>query len=166
MLEELIEDNFPYRQVIPTILSTERPDRTAANIMEGRVAIIVDGSPIVIIVPVTINALMHSSEDASLKWQYTTGLRFIRFVAFATAVLLPGFYLALTTFHHEMLPTDLLIAIAKAKENVPFPTIVEVLLMELGFELIREAGVRIPGIIGNTLGIIGALILGRLRSRP
>ncbi|HHV64114.1 MAG TPA: spore germination protein [Peptococcaceae bacterium] len=158
MLEELIEDN-PY-SIVPTILTTERPDRAAANIMEGRVAIIVDGSPIALIVPVTINALMHSSEDAGLKWYYTTGLRFIRFVAFATAVLLPGFYLALTTFNHEMIPTDLLIAIAKAKENVPFPTIVEVLLMELGFELIREAGVRIPGIIGNTLGIIGALILG------
>ncbi|MGI6451003.1 MAG: spore germination protein [Desulfitobacteriia bacterium] len=158
MLEELIEDN-PYT-IIPTVLSTERPDRTAAGIMEGRVAIIVDGTPIVMIVPATINTLMHSSEDAALKWHYTTGLRFIRFVAFATAVLLPGFYLALTTYHHEMIPTDLLIAIAKAKENVPFPTIVEVLLMELGFELIREAGVRIPGIIGNTLGIIGALILG------
>lgn len=158
MLEELIEDN-PY-SVIPTILTTERPDRTASHIIEGRVAIIVDGNPLVIIVPVTINAMMHSPEDAALKWQYTNGLRIIRFVAFTIATLLPGFYLALTTFHHEMIPTDLLIAIAKAKENVPFPTLVEVLVMELGFELIREAGVRMPGIIGNTLGIIGALILG------
>jgi len=158
MLEELIEDN-PY-SLFPTILSTERPDRTAANILEGRVAIILDGTPIVMIVPVTLNALMHSSEDASLKWHNTTALRMVRFFAFAIAILLPGFYLALTTFHHEMIPTELLIAIAKAKENVPFPTIIEVLLMELGFELIREAGIRIPGIVGNTLGIIGALILG------
>lgn len=158
MLEELIEDNP--MSFIPTILSTERPDRTAANIMEGRFAIIIDGTPVIMIAPVTINALMHTSEDASLRWQYTTGLRLVRFVAFILAAVLPGFYLAATTFHHEMIPTDLLIAIAKAKENVPFPTIVEVLLMELGFELIREAGVRIPGIVGNTLGIIGALILG------
>lgn len=158
MLEELIEDN-PY-SIIPTVLNTERPDRVVANIVEGKVAILMDGAPIAIIVPVTINAMMHTSEDAALRWQHTTALRFIRFFAFAIATLLPGFYLALTTFHQEMIPTDLLIAIAKAKENVPFPTIVEVLVMELGFELIREAGVRIPGIIGNTLGIIGALILG------
>jgi len=158
MLEELIEDN-PF-SLFPTILSTERPDRTAANILEGRVAIILDGNPIVLIVPITLNALMHSAEDASLKWHNTTALRMVRFCAFAIAILLPGFYLALTTFHNEMIPTELLIAIARAKENVPFPTIIEVLLMELGFELIREAGIRIPGIVGNTLGIIGALILG------
>ncbi len=158
MLEQLIEDN-PYT-IVPTVLSTERPDRTASHIMEGRVAIIMDGTPFAMIVPITMNALMHSPEDAALKWQYTSGLRFIRFFAFLAASMLPGLYIALTTFHREMIPTDLLIAIAIAKENVPFPTLVEILLMELGFELIREAGIRIPGIIGNTLGIIGALILG------
>lgn len=158
MLEQFLEDN-PY-SLVPTILSTERPDRAASNIFEGKAAIIMDGSPFAIIVPVTLNEMMHSPEDAALKWQYTTGLRFVRFFAFAFAALLPGFYIALTTFHREMIPTDLLIAIARAKENVPFPTLIEVLIMELGFELIREAGVRIPGIIGNTLGIIGALILG------
>lgn len=158
MLEELIEDN-PY-SIIPTILNTERPDRTASHIVEGRVIIIMDGTPFALIVPVTMNALMHSPEDAALKWQYTTGLRFIRFIAFLAGSMLPGLYIAFTTFHREMIPTDLLIAIAKAKENVPFPTLVEILLMELGFELIREAGIRVPGIVGNTLGIIGALILG------
>ncbi|NLO97279.1 MAG: spore germination protein [Peptococcaceae bacterium] len=158
MLEQFIEDS-PY-SIIPTTLTTERPDRTASHIVEGKVAILMDGAPFAIIAPVTLNDIMHSPEDAALKWQYTTGLRFIRFFAFAFAALLPGMYLALTTFHREMIPTDLLIAIAKAKENVPFPTLVEVIFMELGFELIREAGIRIPGIIGNTLGIIGALILG------
>lgn len=158
MLEQLIEDN-PY-SIIPTILSTERPDRCAAHLVEGRVSIIVDGTPFAMIVPVTMHALMHSPEDASLKWQYATGLRMIRFIALLLAMMLPGLYIAMTTFHREMIPTDLLIAIAKAKENVPFPTLVEILLMEIGFELIREAGIRIPGIIGNTLGIIGALILG------
>ncbi|UWG96215.1 spore germination protein [Dehalobacter sp. DCM] len=158
MLEELIEDN-PLT-IIPTILSTERPDRTASHIVEGRVVILTDGAPFAMIVPVTMNEFMHSPEDAALKWQYTSALRFIRFFAFLAASMLPGLYIAMTTFHREMIPTDLLIAIAKAKENVPFPTLVEILLMELGFELIREAGIRIPGIIGNTLGIIGALILG------
>jgi spore germination protein KA len=88
-------------------------------------------------------------------------MRFIRVVALFISVLLPGLYVAITNFHREMIPTDLLIAIAQARENVPFPTIVEVLLMELSFELIREAGIRVPGIIGNTIGIIGALILGQ-----
>jgi spore germination protein KA len=109
----------------------------------------------------TLTSLLHSPEDHALKWQYSTAIRFIRLVAIGIATFLPGLYVALTNFHQEMIPTDLLIAIAKAKENVPFPTIVEVLLMEVSFELIREAGIRIPGIIGNTLGIIGALILGQ-----
>jgi len=158
MLEQFIEDS-PF-SIIPTTLSTERPDRAASHIFEGKAVIIMDGTPFAIIAPVTLNDMMHSPEDASIKWQYTTGLRLIRFLALVIATLLPALYIAITTFHREMIPTDLLIAIAKAKENVPFPTIVEVLLMELGFELIREAGIRIPGIIGNTLGIIGALILG------
>jgi len=159
MLEQLIEDT-PF-SIIPTVLVTERPDRTASHIAEGKLAIIVDGTPFSIVVPVTISSLFHSPEDSALRWQYGTMLRFVRIFAVFVASMLPGLYIALTTFHMEMIPTDLLIAIAKAKENVPFPTIVEVLLMEISFELIREAGIRIPGIIGNTLGIIGALILGQ-----
>jgi spore germination protein KA len=120
-----------------------------------------DGTPFALIVPVTIIDLLHTPEDSALRWQFGTFLRAIRLFAIFVSNLLPGLYVALTNFHREMLPTDLLIAIAKARENVPFPTIAEVLLMELSFELIREAGIRIPGIIGNTIGIIGALILGQ-----
>ncbi|HEX2927038.1 MAG TPA: spore germination protein [Ruminiclostridium sp.] len=159
ILEQYIEDS-PF-SLVPTILTTERPDRTAAHILEGRVAILVEGAPFAKIVPVTLPALMHSPEDAYMRWPYGTLIRAIRFIAAFIATLLPGLYVAITNFHQEMIPTELLIAIAKAKENVPFPTIVEVVLMELSFELIREAGIRIPGIIGNTLGIIGALILGQ-----
>lgn len=159
VLEQFIEDN-PY-SIFPTILSTERPDRAAAHIMEGKVAILAEGAPFAKIVPVTLLTLMHSPEDSYMRWPYGTLIRLIRFVAAFIATLLPGIYVAITNFHQEMIPTELLIAIAKAKENVPFPTIVEVVLMELSFELIREAGIRIPGIIGNTLGIIGALILGQ-----
>lgn len=158
-LEQFIDDN-PWA-LVPTILATERPDRTASHIMEGKVAIIAEGTPFALIVPVTLHSFFHSPEDANLHWQYATALRFIRVLATLIAILLPGIYVALTTYHHEMIPTDLLIAIAKARENVPFPSVVEILLMELSFELIREAGIRIPGIIGNTLGIIGALILGQ-----
>jgi spore germination protein KA len=159
IMEQFIEDS-PW-SIIPSILSTERPDRAASHILEGKVAILTDGTPFALIAPVTVADLLHTPEDTTLRWQYGTLLRLIRIFALFIATLLPGLYVALTTFHREMIPTDLLIAIAKARENVPFPTIIEVLLMEISFELIREAGIRIPGIIGNTIGIIGALILGQ-----
>ncbi len=159
ILEQFIEDS-PY-SLVPTIQTTERPDRAASYILEGKVAILMDGAPFAKIVPTTFFALMQSPEDAFMRWPYGSLLRISRYIAATIALLLPSMYVALTNFHHEMIPTELLIAIAKAKENVPFPTIVEVLLMEFSFELIREAGIRIPGIIGNTLGIIGALILGQ-----
>jgi len=159
MLEQLIEDNT--HSIIPTMLTTERPDRTASHLIEGRVALLVEGSPFSKIVPVTLYTLMHSTEDVNMRWPFGTFLRLVRLLGIFFATFLPAIYIAVTNFHQEMIPTDLLIAIAKAKENVPFPTIVEVLLMEVSFELIREAGIRIPGVIGNTLGIIGALILGQ-----
>jgi spore germination protein KA len=159
MLEQFIEDHP--MSIFPTVLSTERPDKTVSNILEGRVAILVEGTPFASIVPVTFASFMHTSDDALMRWQYGTFVRLIRAAALLFAILLPSFYVAITSFHQEMIPTELLISIAQAKENVPFPTLVEVILMEISFELIREAGIRIPGMIGNTLGIIGALILGQ-----
>lgn len=159
MTEQFIEDHP--MSIVPTLLSTERPDRAASHITEGKIAIIAEGTPFAIIAPVTFESLFHSPEDTTLRWQYGTFTRFVRVMAVAVATLLPGIYIALTNFHQEMIPTELLIAIAKARENVPFPTIMEILLMEASFELIREAGVRVPGIIGNTIGIIGALIIGQ-----
>lgn len=159
MLEQFIEDS-PF-SIIPTILTTERPDRAASHIVEGRIVIICEGTPFAKIVPINFISLLHSPEDAFMRFPYGTILRFVRLIGMFIATLLPSIYVAMTNFHQEMIPTDLLIAIVKAKENVPFPTIVEVILMEFSFELIREAGIRIPGIIGNTLGIIGALILGQ-----
>jgi spore germination protein KA len=159
MLTQFIEDDP--RMFVPQVLTTERPDRTASHLLEGRVAIISDGAPFATIVPVNIFALIHSPEDSYLRWQYGTFLRMIRLFALLIALLLPGIYIALFNFHMQMVPTDLLIAVARAREAVPFPVIVEVLLMEIAFELIREAGIRVPGVIGTTLGIIGALILGQ-----
>ncbi len=159
VLGQLIEDEA--WSLVPTMLTTERPDRTAYCIAEGRAAIIMEGSPFAIIVPVTLFSLLHSPEDFFLKWPFAILLRFIRLLSLFLAALLPALYIAITTFHREMIPTDLLISIIKAKENVPFPTVLEILLMEVSFELIREAGVRMPGIVGQTLGIIGALILGQ-----
>lgn len=159
ILEQFIEDSP--NSIIPTTLSTERPDRAVSHITDGRIAIILDNSPFAIIVPVTFFTLIRTTEDRAVKWQYGILLRLIRIFAVMTATLLPGLYIATTNFHIEMIPTSLLIAIAQSRENVPFPTVLEVVFMELAFELIREAGVRIPGIIGNTIGIVGALILGQ-----
>jgi spore germination protein KA len=159
MLSQLIEDS-PY-SIIPQILSTERPDRTASLIMAGKVAIIADGTPSANVVPITFYHMFHTSEDTEMKWQYGTFLRFIRMFGLLESVLLPGVYLALNMYRQELIPTELLSAIAESRERVPFPLIFELIAMELSFELIREAGLRVPGIIGNTLGIIGALILGQ-----
>lgn len=159
MLEEFIEDH-PYN-LNPTILATERPDRAASKIVEGKIAILVDGSPFILVVPSTMYEMLHTGEEMYSRWQYGTYIRYLRVVAFLLSFLLPGLYLSVVLFHHEMIPTELLLAIAGNREKVPFPSLVEVLLMELSFELIREAGLRIPGVMGSTIGIVGALILGQ-----
>lgn len=158
-LEQFIEDD-PLLPA-PQILATERPDRVCTMLSEGRVAIIMHGSPFALVMPITGNDMMFSAEDQFLRFPYSNLLRIIRILAILMSLLLPGTYLAITTYHHEMIPTDLLLAILSAREKVPFPSVVEVFLMEISFELIREAGIRIPGPIGPTLGIIGALILGQ-----
>ncbi|MBM7583147.1 spore germination protein KA [Caldicoprobacter guelmensis] len=159
MLEQLIEDN-PF-MLFPQVISTERPDRAASFIMEGQVVIVCEGSPFVIAVPVTFFHLLHSSEDTMLRWQYGAFIRLTRFIGVLVAALVPGLWMALVQFHSEMIPTPLLLSILKMREAVPFPVVVEVLTMEVAFELIREGGIRVPGLIGQTLGIIGALILGQ-----
>jgi len=158
-LEQFLEDS-PYLPA-PQMLLTERPDRVASYLSEGRVGIIVHGSPFAIVVPVTFFNLIHSPEDYYLRYPYATFLRLIRILGILFTLLLPSFYLAVTNYYHEMLPTDLLLAIASAKEKVPFPTVISIFIMEIAFELIREAGIRIPGPIGPTLSIVGALILGQ-----
>lgn len=159
VLEQLIEDKtfFPS----PQMISTERPDYVSEMLINGRVAIIVAGSPNVLVVPVTAYELFHSAEDEYLRFPYANLLRFIRIMASFIALLLPSIYIAITNFHQEMIPTDLLLAIEASREKVPFQSIIELVAMELSFELIREAGIRVPGPIGPTLSIVGALILGQ-----
>ena len=159
VLEQLIEDSTIFPS--PQILSTERPDYVSEMLSNGRVAIIVNGSPNVLVVPTTAFELMHAAEDSYIRYPYANLLRYIRMIALFLALLLPAIYLAITSYHQEMIPTDLLLAIEASREKVPFPSVVELVLMELSFELIREAGLRVPGPIGPTLGIIGALILGQ-----
>lgn len=145
----------------PIIQSTERPDKAASAILEGRVAIAVDNSPEVLIVPATFNTFFQASDDYYNQWSVATFARILRYVASILAIGLPGFYIAITSYHLEMIPTKLLLAIAQARSLVTFPVVLEVLLMELEFELLREAGIRLPGPLGNTIGIVGGLIVGQ-----
>ncbi len=159
MVEQLIEDHP--NSIYPGILSTERPDRTAAQLADGFVAILVDNSPFALIVPAQFPLFLQTAEDAYLRWYYSTFLRIIRTVGFFMSLYLPALYVAIANYHHEMIPTTLVLAIAGTRESVPLPVSAEAFLLESMFELIREAGVRIPSVIGPTIGIVGALILGQ-----
>lgn len=159
LLEQMIEDSSYHP--VPQTLSTERPDRVASNLMEGKVAVLVEGNPFVLVLPCTFFALMQAPEDAYVRWPFGSFVRAIRYLALFMALLLPAHYVAIVAYHQEFIPTDLLLVMTGAREKVPFPSIVEVLVMEVSFELIREAGIRIPGTVGTTLGIVGALILGQ-----
>jgi spore germination protein KA len=159
MLEQFIDDNP--NVMIPQTLSTERPDRIVHMLMEGHVAIFVGHSPYVLAVPVVFWTLMHSPEDAYLRVPFGSFLRCIRWIAVVFATFLPAVYVAVTNYHPEMIPTDLMLAIAGSREQVPFPVLLEVAMMEFAIELIREAGIRIPSVIGPTIGIVGALIIGQ-----
>ncbi|BBB90337.1 MAG TPA: spore germination protein [Methylomusa anaerophila] len=145
----------------PQALRTERPDRVAAALAEGRLAIMLDGSPFVLITPVSLFTLFHTGEDFSVYWVAASFSRVLRFLGAFLTLLMPALYIAISYFHEEALPTSLIIAIAGARERVPFPSILEIAMMEFSFELLREAGVRIPGMLGSTIGIVGAIILGQ-----
>lgn len=157
-LEQLIQDGSSYG--IPQVLSTERPDKCVKAVMQGRAVILVNGNPYALIIPSVLTDFLASPEDSNLNPLFANFLKFIRLLAFLITLLLPGMYIAVTNFHQELFPTELLFSILVARENVPFPIIFELLLMEVSFELIREGGLRTPSAIGSTLGIVGALILG------
>lgn len=146
---------------IPETMSTERPDKACEFLLQGRVVIIVNGSPCAIILPATLIDFMTSPEDANLKTNFANFLRVLRFIGGFLTLMLPGLYIAVTSFHQEILPTELLFSILASRENVPFPIIFEILIMEISFELIREAGLRVPSPVGPTIGIVGALVLGQ-----
>ena len=158
-LEQLIQDNDSYN--LPQMVSTERPDRTANLLYEGRVAIIVNGGPYVLIAPGILSDFIVSPEDLNLKHQYSNFIRILRVFAALFSMLLPGIYMAISSFHQELIPTELLYAIIATRESVPFPIVFEILVMEFSFELIREASLRVPSPIGQTIGIVGALVLGQ-----
>ena len=145
----------------PVYQTTERPDRAAQAILEGRVVLLTDNSPEALIFPATLNSLFQTADDYYRNERIVTFLRLIRYVAAFLALALPGLYVAAATFHPQLLPGNLIRSMAEARSGVPFPTAAEVLLMELSFELLREAGLRMPGPAGNTIGIVGGLIVGQ-----
>ncbi len=158
-LAQLLEDR-PFA-LLPQILLTERPDRAAAFLMEGLVVLLCDNSPHALVVPATLAAFLHSSEDLSLRWQYGLFNRLVRLFGILVALLLPAVYNALLLFHQELLPAELLTSLLEGHAMVPFSVTMELLLMEFTFNLINEASLRMPGYMGSTLGIIGALVLGQ-----
>jgi spore germination protein KA len=158
-IEQFIEDS-PY-SVFPTISNSEKPDKVAAKILEGRAAILVDGTPFVLVVPMVFIESFQSVEDYYARPFLASVIRVIRFLAYIISTLGPAIYVALTVFHQELIPTQLLISIAEGRERVPFPAILEAFLMLFAFDLLREAGVRLPKSVGQTVGIVGALVLGQ-----
>ncbi len=159
VMEQLAEDSWisPF----PQFQSTRRPDRAAMDVLNGKIVVLVDNSPVALLLPADVNSFMKTTDDYYNRFYMASFARVIRYVAAFFALTLPGLYLAVTNFHTQILPTPLLLSFSQARVGVPFPAALEVLLMELSFELIREAGVRLPGTMGNTIGIVGGLIIGQ-----
>ncbi|MFS0873610.1 spore germination protein [Paenibacillus xylanilyticus] len=157
-VEQLIEDNelSPFQQV----QNTERPDRVMSGLLEGRVAIMLDGTPFALIVPATFSMLLQSPEDYYDRWIPGTFLRMLRFLAAMLALLAPALYISFISFHPGLIPTKLALTIIETRKGVPFPSIIEALIMETAIEILREAGIRLPKPIGPAMGIVGGLIIG------
>ncbi len=157
-IEQWIEDSF--LSPFPQVINTERPDKAATAIMQGKVVILLDGTPFVLIMPATLDNALQSPEDYYERWTIGTLVRMLRYTAAFIAVFLPALYIALVTFHQEMIPSNLAFSIAATREGVPFPAFIEALLMVGTMELLREAGARLPRTIGQTIGIVGGLVIG------
>lgn len=157
-IEEFIEDQ-PF-SLFPTIGNSEKPDKVASKILEGRVAIFCDGTPFVLTVPFLFIEGLHASEDYYSKPYYASFIRLLRLFALFITLTLPGFYVALTAFHVKVIPFELLLSVAAASEGIPFSPFVEALIMIIIFELLREAGVRMPRPVGQAVSIVGALVIG------
>lgn len=156
--EYIIDKKFT---VFPLVLNTERTDKFCHNILEGRVGLLIDGLPTAYIIPAYLNMFFQAPEDYAQNYFISSFLRSIRFVNTLITLLLPAFYISITTFHQEMIPTVLAISIIRSKEEVPFPTSTSIIFMLLAFEVLVEAGFRLPRTIGQTISIIGALVVGQ-----
>lgn len=158
-IEELIDD-APYSPFV-TSQSTERPDKVAASLLEGRAAVFVDNSPFAIIIPATFWQFIQASDDYYSRYYVGSFFRLVRLAAFMISLTLPSLYVLVSSFHQEMVPTALALTIASGREVIPFPVLFEVLIMEFAFELMREAGLRMPRPIGSAVSIVGSLVIGQ-----
>ncbi|MGG1515052.1 spore germination protein [Paenibacillus oryzisoli] len=157
-IEEFIQDSSftPF----PQIFATERPDRVVTALNRGKIAIMTDGTPIVLIAPTSFFEMLHTSDDLYERFYFANFLRGLRLIAMFISLFGPSLYIALTTFHLEMIPTPLMLAFLSSKAGIPFPTFVEAMLMEIAFEVLREASLRLPRAVGQSVSIVGALIIG------
>ncbi|MBD3919801.1 spore germination protein [Paenibacillus sp. PR3] len=158
-IEEMIEDNP--RSPFPQLLNTERPDVVCAALLEGRIAILTEGTPHALIAPISLFSLLQSPEDYYQRFWPSTLIRWLRYIFAFISLVLPSFYVAVTSYHQEMVPGALLSSMATSREPVPFPALFEALLMEVTFEALREAGVRLPKQVGAAVSIVGALVVGQ-----
>jgi spore germination protein KA len=158
-IEELVQDQTftPF----PTVYNTERPDVVTGNLLEGRIAVFVDGTPNTLILPTTFSQFFKAAEDYYQRFEFAVFMRMIRYFSFFVVMLLPSVYIAVTAYHHEMIPTPLAINLLAQREGVPFPVFFEAFLMEIAFELMREAGTRMPRAIGQAVSTVGAIVLGQ-----
>lgn len=158
-VEQLIEDSW--MSPFPQVQLTERPDKVAAELLEGRIAIVVDNSPFVLLIPTVLASFYQAAEDYYQRWEIMSFVRLIRYVAGFFAFALPALYIALAVYHPSMIPMDLAFKLAGSRQSVPISTVLEVVILELAFEALREAGIRLPSAIGSTLGIVGGIIIGQ-----
>jgi spore germination protein len=158
-IEQLIADNqiTPF----PHYLTTERPDKVVSNLLEGKLAIILDGTPFVLIAPVSFFSFMQAMDDYTGNWLVHSLNRLLRLFALIIAIFLPALYIAIVSYHYYMIPLNLLIPLAESRARVPFPPIIEVLILETTLEMLREATIRLPSFIATSVGVVGGLIIGQ-----
>ena len=156
---ELIRDNR--YSAFRTVGYTERPDTAIAKMLEGRIIVLVDGSPMVLSIPYLFVENFQRSEDYYFNFYYSSFARILRMAAFLLTISIPAFYIAVVAYHHEMLPLPLMTRIAMEQQRVPFPSAIEAVIMIFIFDMLRETGVRMPSSIGHTLSIVGALVIGQ-----
>ena len=159
IMEQLVEKKW--YSPFPQFQTTERPDKAAKAILDGRIVVMSDNSPMALLLPTDINSFFQTSDDYYSRFEIVSLLRILRYVGAVLATTLPALYLAVTTFHTQVLPTRLVLSFAASRQGIPFSPLVELLFMEIAFELLREAGVRLPGVSSNTIGIVGGLIIGQ-----
>lgn len=155
--EQIIDNKY---SIFPQLIYTEKTDKVISNITEGKIIVVIDGLPTVYILPAVINMFFQAPEDYSVNYAVSSVLRLLRYICTFMTLILPSFYICISVFHQEMIPTELALSIINSKEGEPFPTLVEVTFMLLAFEILIEASSRLPKTIGQTISIVGGLIIG------